>query len=72
MKILPCPFCGKTPTIKYNSGSYGYTPPSFSIRCYDCGCGFSEPTQKWEQGVGHFSVIDEAEKSVRERWNTRS
>lgn len=70
--IKPCPFCGKVPPVKDHPGDYGYSPPSVSVRCLDCRCGFSDMTEKWSRERGTYSVYDEARAGVLARWNTRA
>lgn len=67
--IKPCPFCGDTPTIKYKYGDYGYTPDTAHISC--CIVHLSGPTEKWEQGRGHYSVKEETTNILIDRWNKR-
>lgn len=31
--LKPCPFCGAPAEFKFDSGSYGYTPPSVKVTC---------------------------------------
>ena len=62
-ELKPCPFCGKTPKINFKVGSYGYTPDSWVIKCYDCHVKFGKWIQK---GTG---IKDKQE--VIKRWNTR-
>jgi hypothetical protein len=69
--IRPCPFCGVTPAMKESGGDYGYTPPSVSLGCGPCGVFIMEDTQKWEQGIGHFSVRKTAIAKLLQRWNGR-
>lgn len=70
-KLEPCPFCGSEVEIKYHPGNYGYMAPSVRIRCEKCGCGFSEFTENWERGRGHYDCKEQATAQVVGRWNTR-
>lgn len=71
MTLLPCPFCGGEVKLTHKLGDYGYTPNMASIRCETCRIGFGEVTEKWKQHKGHYSVKEQAEKILTEKWNKR-
>ena len=68
--IRPCPFCGKTPRVTYKNGDWGYTNDKVQIIC--CVVKISRDTEKWEQGRGTFSIIDDATRKLVKQWNTRA
>lgn len=70
--LLPCPFCGKQVELTFKHGEWGYTKNMVGIRCEGCRIGFVEDAEKWEQGKGTFSIRDQAEQTLRKKWNTRS
>lgn len=71
-ELKPCPFCGSAVFLERDSGSYGYTSPTVIAQCKKCGIHFGEPTEKWEQGKGTFSIEEEATTKLINRWNTRA
>lgn len=68
--LKPCPFCGKTPSVQYKTGDWGYTNDKVQIIC--CVVKISYDAEKWESGRGTFSVVDEATKQLVKQWNTRN
>lgn len=70
--LIPCHFCGKTPTIEHNGGSFGYTPPSIFIKCCN-GIMIKEFTQAydWEKKK-YDNVIVPATLTIINKWNTRA
>lgn len=70
--VKPCPFCGNKVLLKFQMGDWGYTSDTVSIRCDKCNVGFLEDTQEWKQGVGTYSIREQAEEKLLKKWNTRS
>lgn len=70
--VMPCPFCGGKAELEFKCGDWGYTPNTVSIGCEPCGIMFIEKAQEWKQGVGTYSIREQAETKVLQRWNTRS
>ncbi|TWU51437.1 Lar family restriction alleviation protein [Rubripirellula reticaptiva] len=69
--VMPCPFCGSSVQMTFKQGDWGYTPNMVGIRCELCGIGFAEQAEEWKQGVGTYSIREQAEAKVLEKWNTR-
>ena len=69
--VKPCPFCGSKVELTFKRGDWGYTPNTVSIRCESCGVGFVEDAEEWKKGVGTYSIQEQAEAKVLERWNRR-
>ena len=69
--LSPCPFCGKTVELTFKSGDWGYTPNMVGVHCESCKIGFSEVAEEWKQGIGTYSIRDQAEGNVVAKWNTR-
>lgn len=70
-----CPLCGSTAHIWRTPGDWGYDNDKSNIRCDNDNCGLSLPsrdTEKWEQGVGTFSIQEQVEAKLIARWNTRA
>jgi len=70
-KVLPCPFCGSRVEMIFKMGEWGYSSDAVFIQCKPCGIMFMEDAEKWEQGKGTYSICDQAEKKLLDRWNTR-
>lgn len=71
-QLKPCPFCGKTPKIEKEPGSYGYYPDVWVIKCCN---GIRIPHQAeeydWEKRK-HFRVDEIAKNEITKVWNTRN
>jgi hypothetical protein len=71
--LKACPFCGSEAQMKYNSGSYGYTSPSYHVRCTKCFCKASEyASDLYSPATG--TTYDDAGAKARATaaWNTRA
>lgn len=61
--IKPCPFCGKKPALGMHSGSYGYAPIRYFIKC-ECG---AEMVMR-----NHYTKpADECKAELVNKWNKR-
>jgi hypothetical protein len=69
--VMPCPFCGGKVAPRFKHGDWGYTSDMVSVRCEPCGIGFIEQAETWQQGVGTYSIREQAEQKVLKKWNTR-
>ena len=67
--LLPCPFCGEDVEIESGPGSWGYTPPTVSIKC--CDTFICEATEEWKQGKGTYDITPLARGRLIEKWNRR-
>ena len=67
--LLPCPFCGKVPKIRRNSGSWGYVTPTLFIEC--CDIYKEENLEECDNIRGVYSIATEARETLLARWNTR-
>jgi hypothetical protein len=75
MDIDACPFCGSPGRFQWDSGSYGYTPPTQWIECSNDKCLVkprtpSLPTEQWAPKKGHYPVY--VDDDLRRAWNTRA
>ena len=69
-KLLPCPFCGKTPIIRLDVGSYGYFPPFLYIKC--CIVLIKQDSEAWSPKKGHYDITEQAKEKIIKLWNTRA
>lgn len=80
IKLLPCPFCGRTPQIKVETSRTDYGMSYSVIRC--CYTEIREENEYYEKdgkkrrgkkiAIGYY--VDDsgnAKKRVSEKWNTR-
>lgn len=69
--ILPCPFDGKQPILKSDSGSWGYYSGKWYIVC-ECGARSRKfDDEAWSEKKGTYSIRDEAIESAKNWWNRR-
>jgi hypothetical protein len=71
--LKPCPFCGSPGVFKTQSEEIGYRPAMVWVECSRCFAKTDrEDTEEWRQGLGHYTVRDQAFGMVAEKWNTRA
>ena len=70
-ELKNCPFCGKTPTIERDGGSWGYTEPTVFIKCCN-GIMIKEFTQVYNgEKKKYDNVIVMATLTIMNKWNQR-
>jgi hypothetical protein len=72
-ELLPCPFCGEPGALEHASGSWGYYPGKWWVKCAACGVsgkGFED--EKWEFGKGTTNISEQAKADAIAWWNRRA
>ncbi|WP_198297932.1 Lar family restriction alleviation protein [Bordetella genomosp. 9] len=72
-KLKPCPFCGSPGALEHASGSWGYYPGKWWVKCPSCGVsgkGFED--EKWESGKGTTNISAQAKGDAIAWWNRRA
>ena len=71
VRLLPCPFCGKEPTLQLVRGEWGYTSDEWVLQCKPCSITRVERAEHWSAERGNYRDDEGAQRRLLEWWNRR-